>query len=189
MPCPGYRPHPPRAWPSRRGCRGRSAWPGGRAQRPARTPAAAPRAGPGLRPDPPPAQSRWPGRRGWPGCSGARGRTPAHGPAAGRRTGPGPRLHPPPPRSRVPAGAPGRLLGRALCQGAALRYVNGSNGVKDFDVWSFYTQYDGAEGDKPQTATIPVPVQAPVMTAGTGRAGKPLAPSLGRAVISSGRRH
>ena len=83
----------------------------------------------------------------------------------------------------------GRLLGRALCQGAALRYVNGSNGVKDFDVWSFYTQYDGAEGDKPQTATIPVPVQAPVMTAGTGRAGKPLAPSLGRAVISSGRRH
>ena len=49
--------------------------------------------------------------------------------------------------------------------------------------------YDGAEGDKPQTATIPVPVQAPVMTAGTGRAGKPLAPSLGRAVISSGRRH
>src|SRR6201987_3824409 len=36
----------------------------------------------------------------------------------------------------------GRLLGRALCQGAALYYVNGSNGVKDFDVWSFYAQYD-----------------------------------------------
>ena len=36
----------------------------------------------------------------------------------------------------------GRLLGRALCQGAALHYVNESNGVKDFDVWSFYTQYD-----------------------------------------------
>jgi hypothetical protein len=34
-----------------------------------------------------------------------------------------------------------RLLGRALCQGAALHYVNGSNGVKDFDVWSFYAQY------------------------------------------------
>jgi hypothetical protein len=31
----------------------------------------------------------------------------------------------------------GRLLGRALCQGAALHYVNGRNGVKDFDVWSF----------------------------------------------------
>lgn len=36
----------------------------------------------------------------------------------------------------------GRLLGRALCQGAALHYVNGSNGVKDFDVWSFYAGYD-----------------------------------------------
>jgi len=36
----------------------------------------------------------------------------------------------------------GRLLGRALCQGAALRYVNGRNGVKDFDVWSFYAQYN-----------------------------------------------
>ena len=36
----------------------------------------------------------------------------------------------------------GRLLGRALCQGAALHYVNGINGVKDFDVWSFYAAYD-----------------------------------------------
>jgi hypothetical protein len=36
----------------------------------------------------------------------------------------------------------GRLLGRALCQGAALHYLNGSSGVKDFDVWSFYAQYD-----------------------------------------------
>jgi hypothetical protein len=36
----------------------------------------------------------------------------------------------------------GRLLRRALCQGAALHYVNGSNGVKDFDVWSFYAQHD-----------------------------------------------
>lgn len=36
----------------------------------------------------------------------------------------------------------GRLLARALCQGAALHYVNRSDGVKDFDVWSFYTQYD-----------------------------------------------
>jgi hypothetical protein len=35
-----------------------------------------------------------------------------------------------------------RLLGRALCQGAALHYVNGRNGVKDFDVWSFYAQHD-----------------------------------------------
>jgi hypothetical protein len=36
----------------------------------------------------------------------------------------------------------GRLLGRALRQGAALYYVNGKNGVKDFDVWSFYAQHD-----------------------------------------------
>ena len=36
----------------------------------------------------------------------------------------------------------GRLLGRALCQGAALHYVDEENGVKDFDVWSFYAQYD-----------------------------------------------
>jgi len=36
----------------------------------------------------------------------------------------------------------GRLLGRALCQGAALHYVNERNGIKDFDVWSFYAQYD-----------------------------------------------
>jgi hypothetical protein len=36
----------------------------------------------------------------------------------------------------------GRLLGRALCQGAALHYVDGENGVKDFDVWSFYAELD-----------------------------------------------
>jgi hypothetical protein len=35
-----------------------------------------------------------------------------------------------------------RLLGRALCQGGALHYMNGKNGVKDFDVWSFYAQHD-----------------------------------------------
>ena len=47
--------------------------------------------------------------------------------------------------SRNPQGSgryAGRLLGRALCQGAALHYVDESNGVKDFDVWSFYAQYD-----------------------------------------------
>ena len=47
---------------------------------------------------------------------------------------------------RRPQGAgrySGRLLGRALCQGAALHYLNGSNGVKDFDVWSLYAAIDG----------------------------------------------
>jgi hypothetical protein len=34
----------------------------------------------------------------------------------------------------------GRLLGRALCQGAACHYVNQKNGVKDFDVWSFHAR-------------------------------------------------
>jgi hypothetical protein len=43
--------------------------------------------------------------------------------------------------ARHPQGAgryAGRLLCRALCQGAALHYPDGKNGVKDFDVWSFY---------------------------------------------------
>jgi hypothetical protein len=28
-----------------------------------------------------------------------------------------------------------------LCQGAALHYVDHTNGVKDFDVWSFYAEH------------------------------------------------
>ena len=32
----------------------------------------------------------------------------------------------------------GRLIAVALCQGAALHYLNGKNGIKDFDIWSFY---------------------------------------------------
>jgi hypothetical protein len=43
--------------------------------------------------------------------------------------------------ARHPGGAgryDGRLICRALCQGAGLHFVDGSNGVKDFDVWSFY---------------------------------------------------
>ena len=38
-----------------------------------------------------------------------------------------------------------RLVCRALCQGAARHYVDGRNGVKDFDVWSFYAE----RGDGP----------------------------------------
>jgi hypothetical protein len=47
--------------------------------------------------------------------------------------------------ARNPQGAgryAGRLLCRALCQGAALHYLNTTNGVKDFDVWSFYAERD-----------------------------------------------
>src|SRR5713101_8564592 len=46
---------------------------------------------------------------------------------------------------RNPGGAgryAGRLLCRALCQGAALHYVDGMTGIKDFDIWSFYSQHD-----------------------------------------------
>jgi hypothetical protein len=39
----------------------------------------------------------------------------------------------------------GRLLCRALCQGAARHFVDGRHGVKDFDVWSLYA----ARGDGP----------------------------------------
>ena len=49
--------------------------------------------------------------------------------------------------ARHPHGAgryTGRLLCRALCQGAALHFLDGKNGVKDFDVWSFYAALDDA---------------------------------------------
>ena|SRR5260370_21237557 len=34
-----------------------------------------------------------------------------------------------------------RLLCVTLCQGAAVHYVDGRYGVKDFDVWTFYAQH------------------------------------------------
>jgi hypothetical protein len=48
--------------------------------------------------------------------------------------------------ARNPQGAgryAGRLICRALCQGAAVHYLNAGNSVKDFDVWSFYAEHDG----------------------------------------------
>ena len=47
--------------------------------------------------------------------------------------------------ARHPHGAghyAGRLVCRALCQGAALHYLDERNGVKDFDAWSFYAARD-----------------------------------------------
>jgi hypothetical protein len=35
-----------------------------------------------------------------------------------------------------------RILCVALCQGAALHYVDGRNGVKDLDVYTFYAVHD-----------------------------------------------
>jgi hypothetical protein len=34
-----------------------------------------------------------------------------------------------------------RLMCVALCQGAALHYLDGKTGIKDFDVWTFYKAY------------------------------------------------
>lgn len=36
-----------------------------------------------------------------------------------------------------------RVLLVALCQGAALHYIDGKNGVKDIDVYTFYASYPG----------------------------------------------
>lgn len=40
-----------------------------------------------------------------------------------------------------------RVLLVALCQGAALHFLDGRNGVKDLDVWTFYASHP--EGDFP----------------------------------------
>jgi hypothetical protein len=34
-----------------------------------------------------------------------------------------------------------RIFAVALCQGAALHIVDNANGIKDFDVWTFYTEH------------------------------------------------
>lgn len=37
-----------------------------------------------------------------------------------------------------------RVICSALCQGAALHFINGTTGVSDFDVWTFYAQHSEA---------------------------------------------
>ena len=39
----------------------------------------------------------------------------------------------------------GDVLCVALCQGAAVHYVDGKNGIKDFDVWTFYRRRGAAQ--------------------------------------------
>lgn len=36
-----------------------------------------------------------------------------------------------------------KIIAVALCQGAALHYVNSETGIKDFDVWTFYARHPG----------------------------------------------
>jgi hypothetical protein len=45
--------------------------------------------------------------------------------------------------ARVPRWKPyaDRVICVALCQGAALHFVDGVTGVKDFDVWTFYAEH------------------------------------------------
>jgi len=35
----------------------------------------------------------------------------------------------------------GQLICVTLCQGAALHYIDGQNGVKDFDIWTFFREH------------------------------------------------
>ena len=35
-----------------------------------------------------------------------------------------------------------RVVGVALCQGAAHHYIDGATGVKDLDVWTFFAEHD-----------------------------------------------
>ena len=49
----------------------------------------------------------------------------------------------------------GHLLCIALCQGAALHYLDGCNGIKDFDVWVFYRRA-GADEFPPRRPRSPI---------------------------------
>ena len=46
-----------------------------------------------------------------------------------------------------------KVLCVALCQGAALHYISGDNGVNDFDLWTFYERTDGMPDFPPRRST------------------------------------
>lgn len=45
-----------------------------------------------------------------------------------------------------------RVVAVALCQGAALHFLDGRNGIKDFDVWTFYAAHPDATFPPRRTA-------------------------------------
>ena len=47
-----------------------------------------------------------------------------------------------------------RLFAVALCQGAALHFIDGKNGVKDLDVWSFYVEHPARPFPYRRRATV-----------------------------------
>lgn len=46
-----------------------------------------------------------------------------------------------------------RIICVALCQGAALHYVDGRDGVKDFDIWTFYAAHSSVSFPPRRNAT------------------------------------
>ena len=61
-----------------------------------------------------------------------------------------------------------RILLVALCQGAAVHYLNGTNGVKDFDVWTFFAD-DGASPPYPARRRGVEPFEGTRFTSSTRR--------------------
>ena len=60
-----------------------------------------------------------------------------------------------------------RILCIALCQGAALHYIDEKNGVKDFDVWTFYAAHPDAPFPTGPSYLVPPAVAPVAATTGT----------------------
>jgi hypothetical protein len=48
-----------------------------------------------------------------------------------------------------------RLLSVALCQGGALHYIDGKNGIQDLDVWSLYAAAPGSSYPYRRRGVVP----------------------------------